>query len=374
MNSVVTNKNRGFTIVELVVAMAVGLIVMAAATQLFESAMTSTRYISQRAEMEQNVRAALNIIAKDASMAGSGLQSGGFSLPYGGGATVSLRAVDQGGTVYINNNGYPPGTTGNWMYGLVPGPNDGLQRGGPVAIPAMPGQTDDAATFIYTDYAFPLSTYNTVFTDDTGIAISLAVPAAPPPNLPPILSPTGLVVGDLIMINAGGIGESIGEITGINAGGTVVTFAPLDPLNVNQASPSGSLHALAQQVCPSNKCPVITNSGMTATRVYAVTYFLQVPAAAGTLPRLMRQVNGQTPVPVADNIIGLHFTYDLCNGSNAGCAGIQDLIAAGYVPSQVDKVNITVIGQSLLNYGNKSQSEALTTSVSTRSLTFKNIY
>ena len=125
MNSV-NSKNRGFTIIELVVAMAIGLIIMAAATQLFSSAMNATRYVSQRAEMEQNVRAALNIIAKDASMSGSGLQSGGFSLPYGGGAPVSVRAVDQGGTAYVNNNGYPAGTTGNWMYGLVPGPNTGL--------------------------------------------------------------------------------------------------------------------------------------------------------------------------------------------------------------------------------------------------------
>jgi hypothetical protein len=337
--------------------------------------MNATRYVSQRAEMEQNVRAALNIIAKDASMAGSGLQSGGFSLPYGGGATVSLRAVDQGGTVYVNNDGYPAGTTGNWMYGLVPGPNTGLQRGGPIAIPALPGQTDDSATFISTDYAFPLSTYNVVFTNNTGGAITVAPPAVPPPNFPAILSPNGLVVGDLILINAGGIGEGIGEITGINAGGTQVSFATLDPLNLNQTAPNGSLWYIAQKVCgAANNCPLITNSGMTATRVYAVTYFLQVPATAGTLPRLMRQVNGQTPVPVADNIIGLHFTYDMCNGSNANCAGVQDPIAAGYVPSQVDKVNITVIGQSLINYGNKSQSEALTSSVSTRSLTFKNIY
>jgi hypothetical protein len=249
-----------------------------------------------------------------------------------------------------------------------------LQRGGPVAIPALPGQTDDSATFIYTDYAFPLSTYQVMFTNNTGGAINVQAPAVPPPNFPAILSPTGLVVGDLILINAGGVGETVGEITGINAGGTQITFAPLDPLAMNTASPSGSLSYLAHQLCPGNVCPLITSGAMTATRVYAVTYFLQVPAAAGTLPRLMRQVNGQTPVPVADNIIGLHFTYDMCNGSNANCAGVQDPIGAGYVPSQVNKVNVTIIGQSLLNYGNKSQSMALTSSVSTRSLTFKQIY
>ena len=43
-----------------------------------------------------------------------------------------------------------------------------------------------------------------------------------------------------------------------------------------------------------------------ANRIWAVTYFLEVPAVAtGQPPRLMRQVNGQTPQPVADNIINL---------------------------------------------------------------------
>ena len=37
--------------------------------------------------------------------------------------------------------------------------------------------------------------------------------------------------------------------------------------------------------------------------------------AAGQTPRLMRQVNGLTPVPVADDIINLQFAYDIYNST-----------------------------------------------------------
>ena len=89
----------------------------------------------------------------------------------------------------------------------------------------------------------------------------------------------------------------------------------------------------------------------------------------------MRQVNGQAPSPVADNIIGLTVTYDACDGSVVvGCASIANPLLAPYSPSQIHKVNIQVIGQTLNSYGNRSKSTVLATSVSTRSLSFKDRY
>ena len=89
----------------------------------------------------------------------------------------------------------------------------------------------------------------------------------------------------------------------------------------------------------------------------------------------MRQVNGQAPAPVADNIINLKVTYDLCNGANGpGCSGVANPLVAPFSPSQINKVNIQVMGQTINSYGNKSRSTILTTSVSTRSLSFKDRY
>jgi hypothetical protein len=89
----------------------------------------------------------------------------------------------------------------------------------------------------------------------------------------------------------------------------------------------------------------------------------------------MRQVNGQKPVPVADNIINLKVTYDVCDGTNGpNCSGITNPLVAPFSPSQINKVNLQVMGQTLNSFGNKSRSTILTTSVSTRSLSFKDRY
>jgi type IV pilus assembly protein PilW len=366
------NRTRGFSLIELMVAMAIGLVIMAAATQLFKSAMDATRVITQTAEIQANVRAAINIMSKDISMAGSGLTSGGFALAYGNGATASRFAVDQNRT-WLANNAYPSGTFGNpptvvpyWMYGLVPGPNNGMELGGPAAIPAT-NRPADAVTVIYVDYSFPLNLYQ--ITGMTATSITLQPPNPAPTNpFPQILDPTGIKVGDLIMLS-NAKGTAVVEVTGINAGGTTITFAANDPLNLNQ---------VANPPMNSTLGYIATVGTATANRLLAVTYFIEIPNN-GQVARLMRQVNGQTPVPVADNIIGLNFTYDVCDQNNNGsggvqCAALSNPIASGYTPSQIHKVNVSVMGQAIGANATNSRSTALVTSISTRNLSFKDRY
>jgi prepilin-type N-terminal cleavage/methylation domain-containing protein len=360
-------KRAGFSLIELLVAMALGLIVLTSVVQLFKGGMDATILVSQQSEMQQNVRAALNLIAKDVSMAGSGLPSGGFALPNGAGATPSLFAVDSN-RAWLNNNSYPAGIVAstpvsNYLYGSIPGPNNGMELGGPASLAAT-GQGADATTVIYEDYSFPLNQYTVTFPGATpnGSTIDLTPPAAAPPGFPAILSPGGIQVGDLILLN-NPQGWAVGEVTGIAAGGVSLTFADNDPLNINQSGAA------------KGNIKYIASGGMTvADRIWAITYFIEVPAN-GQPPRLMRQVNGQTPQPVADNIIGLNFTYDMCDGTNGPtCANVSDPIGNGYSPNQIRKVNIQVMGQSLLSYVNKSRSMVLSSSVSTRSLAFKDRY
>lgn len=355
-------KARGFSLVELLVALALGLIVLAASTQLFKNGMDATLLVSQSSEMQQNVRATLNLVAKDVSMAGSGLPSGGLALPYGAGSTASFFAVDFN-RAWLGSNTYPT----NFMYGIIPGAGNGLESGGPPTITAT-GAGSDAITVIYADYAFPLNQYTLAFpaSNPNGDLIKLTPPAAPPAGFPAIQSPTGIQVSDLILLR-NNLGYAVGEVTGIAAAGasTNIAFANGDPLKMNQ---SGAANA--------NITPLIGGGTTIATRIWAITYFIEVPAAAtGLPPRLMRQVNGQSPSPVADNIIGLTITYDVCDGTNGpNCSGIANPLLAPFSPSQIHKVNIQVMGQTLTSYGNKSRSTVLTTSVSTRSLSFKDRY
>src|SRR5712692_7187915 len=75
------NSSRGFTLVELMAALFVGLIILASATYLFSQALKASFVISQRAEMQQNGRAAVGLTSKDISLAGAGLPVGGVQLP-----------------------------------------------------------------------------------------------------------------------------------------------------------------------------------------------------------------------------------------------------------------------------------------------------
>src|SRR5450631_136058 len=124
MKSIASKRALGFSMVELMVAMAVGLVIMGGAMQLFKSGTTATMMVTQQAEMQQNVRAALNLVARDVSMAGAGLPSGGLALPYGTGAVASTYGCNQTPTCYLTKNKYPSGTVGgttvsNYMYGQI---------------------------------------------------------------------------------------------------------------------------------------------------------------------------------------------------------------------------------------------------------------
>lgn len=361
---------RGFTLLELMVSMALGLIVMAAMASLFKTGMNSTMLVTQRAETQQNMRAAIDLMVKDISMAGAGLPSGGVQLPLSGGATVAKFGCDQSGTCHVVNHSYP---TNNYMYGIIPGFNNGVEAG--AVIPAAPAPAiNDSITVIYCDYNFPLWEYYVTFpTAPDGTSINLTPNPAyvPAPLLPNAAG--GIQVGDLILLNGINGVIAVGEATGVSA--TSISFAQLDALNINWtgATHTNNVYAVSGGAGYTFPPPANTTQG-TAYRLYAVTYYLTVPAA-GQSPRLMRQVNGLAPVPVADDIINLQFAFDTYNSdTNALDANQINPLGVGESPNLIQKVNIAVMGQSLINNGNKSQNMYLATSVSARNMAFRNSY
>ena len=97
--------NAGFTFIELMIAMALGLIVMGAAVQLYSQALKATWVTSERSEMQQDFRASSNLLARDLSMAGSGalgqqgLASNSVALPTG---TIPVYPCSTTTCNYIN--------------------------------------------------------------------------------------------------------------------------------------------------------------------------------------------------------------------------------------------------------------------------------
>lgn len=178
------NSARGFSLVELMVSMAVGLIVMAAMASLFKTGMNSTMLVTQRSEAQQDMRAAIDLMVKDISMAGAGIPTGGIQLPIGAGNNGSSKFGCDQTSCHVVNFDYP---TGNYMYGIIPGYKNGVEGG--VNIPAAPPPAiDDSITVIYADYNFPIWEYYACFpAGANGGSVNLTPnpiynPAPPLPN------------------------------------------------------------------------------------------------------------------------------------------------------------------------------------------------
>lgn len=362
-------KTCGFTLVELTIAMALGVLVIGTAVALFSKALDASFIVSQRAEMQQNGRAGMGLVERDISLAGAGVPTGGVQLPTGNGSTNSLFGCDQT-KCYIANNNYPGG---NHLFGVIPGPFSG--------IPITSGGTaSDTITVIYTDTTFALNQYTVTLPAGGGTA-SFALPNPLPNPLPVPWPPTpvndpvlGLKVGDLVLLT-NNVGSAIGEVTNVAGGGlpTVVTFANSDALNINQ---SGAASGRIADISPS--------TATTANRLLAVTYYLDIPRGPDNVlytaddgqPRLMRQVSGQPPVPVAEGISGLQFTYDIYdeatgqNTSNLKDAGLS----LGKSPNQIRKINMNLSARAPLRGHGGYQNFDLATSVSARNMSFRDRY
>jgi hypothetical protein len=367
------NSERGFSLMELTVATALGLLVMTAMASLFKSGMNSVMLVTQRAENQQDMRAAVDLMVKDLSLAGAGLPSGGVQLPQGAGVTDAKFGCDQSGACHVVNYTYP----GNYMYGIIPGYLNGVEGG--ASIPAAPAPAvNDSVTVIYCDYNFPLFEYNVTFPlAPDGTQINLTVNSSYTANPPPLPTAAGgIQKGDLILINGSNGATAVGEVTNLNA--TSITFGNLDPLNMNftGSAPAVTNNIYAVSGGTGYAFPLLnpaTTQG-TAYRLFAVTYYITVPAA-GQTPRLMRQVNGLLPVPVADDIINLQVAYDTYNSTTAALDANQaNPIGVGESPNNIQKINLVVMGQSILNNGNKSQNMYLATDVSARNMAFRNVY
>jgi prepilin-type N-terminal cleavage/methylation domain-containing protein len=377
-----TKPERGFSLIELLISMAVGLIVIVAASSLFKTGVDTTFLLTQRAETQQSLRAGMEMMVKDISQAGAGLPTGGLQLPINGGAVLSNLACNQTPYCYLTGFNYPTVPNRNYMYGIIPGWSNGVEKS--AVIPNAPGARNDSITSIYCDYSYPLFEYNITFASATKVTVApnpIYVPAPPPIN-----GIGGINTGDLILFvvnappapgngtNLVQTGTAVGEVTNVPSA-TEIDFAAGDTLNMNQ---SGA--GITNNIATAAAAAGAVGANVTACRLFAVTYFIEVPPAAGPVqtPRLMRQVNGLPAVPVADNILNLQITYDVIN-SNTGFVDANQANPLGVAPtaespSLIQKVNIVLLGQSLTSMGNKNQSMYLATSVSARNQSFRNFY
>ena len=152
-----TTRERGFSLMEMMVSMALGSIVLAASVEMYTKSLGATWLVGQRAEMQQDFRAASNMLTKDLSLAGAGLVNGAaIALPSG---TTPQYGCDQTGTCYLTGGSdayvagtYPIQGGTPYLYGLITGYGKGQ------TLNTTSGATD-VVTSVYTDSTFYLNCY-----------------------------------------------------------------------------------------------------------------------------------------------------------------------------------------------------------------------
>jgi len=386
------SSRRGFTFIELMVSLALGMLVLGLAVNLFTQGVDATWVVSQRAEMQQDLRAVQNILTKDISLAGAGIPIGqGVALASGTGVSP-IYGCDQAGTCPPNGavkypcaGGCPAGIP--TLYGVMPGYRLGI-------VPPGSATISDLITMSYSDVVLALNCY-TVVSIANGNTVTFQAPPNPPPSscvLPAGLAApqalndpvVGLTPGDLVLFQ-GTLGVApntntfyaVGEVTNVagGAGGTyTVSFSANDALRMNQPGAANDLSADAG------------GTNIVANRIYAITYYLRVqpdPLGATGIPVLMRQVSGHTAVPVSENVVNTQFTYDTyaADGTLLNSQG-DGGESAGISLSLIRQINIEHLSIRSQLTGTRGallatsgyQGFDVHTSISARNLSYQNRY
>ena len=108
---------QGFTLVELLVAMALTLILLGIAFNIFDKLNNAADLAGTMADVNENLRAGTNMIARDLSTAGAEIPLGGFPLPSGG---TPCQAIKIPLPAWLPAQYFNPACSGN-MNVITPG-------------------------------------------------------------------------------------------------------------------------------------------------------------------------------------------------------------------------------------------------------------
>lgn len=368
-------KETGFTLIELLVAIVVTLIVLAGAVLAFRDSTKANSSVSQKSDMSDNMRAGLNLIVQDLIQTGTGIPTGGISIPN----TVNAAGCNVGAPVnrppaVLNLTFQGPNSTTPGCNVILPAiePGNGI---GPVIT--SPDGTRSPATDII----------NIMYADNTLQALSqkpingAACPAGS-------ISATGSTIvfdpacvtigsagipinpGDLIMVynNNGNCLQTVSSVAG-----QTLTFNPNDAFNLNRRTTTETAGTIQQLQNLTGGVPNGTYPPTSATRVWMITYYLDATADPNH-PMLMREVNFNTPEPVAETLENLHFAFNFADGTTPPPVN-QFAVPAGDNENQIRSVNVYISARSAgRNSDTQYARTNLTTQVALRSMAYFNTY
>ncbi len=423
-------REEGFSLIELLVAMAVTLIIVAATLGLFESALHTNESSQQLSNMNGNLRSAMNLMTRDLLQAGQGIPTGGVLIPTGAGCKAVNRPVPVGlatfpyGCGFASSPNLPALIPGNAVGPAVPDIPSKTATAGDLKSPNLtwvpsPGPESDIVTMVYQDNTLITSSFVNAAIFSPNYLITLTANSMTFSNALIFTANNGPNIGDIFLVTgptAAGPASRYVVITEVTPGSQTVNFDSSDPndaFNLNQqtSAASGTINDLSNGganfglACPQPAAlptpyatPLPAACLFYAQRVLMVSYWLDITQTVNgqVVPRLMRQVglasaascaanppplNG-CPRPVAEVIEGLELSYDYVNGTtpinnqisstaaNTACGG------CGITDNQIRKVNLYLAGRSdaALSQTGQYLRNNLATQIDIRSLAFVSRY
>ena len=371
-------KQAGFTLVEFMIAMAVTLVVLAAVVAAFMDTTRGNQRVSAAADMNDNLRAALNLVRQDIVVAGEGIPTGGIAIPSGAGISIKRP----GPTALTFPQPFLPAIT----LGTAVGPNIAILSDTSSSSAAV--SPTDEITLTYAD--------NTLGLDQAPVNLP-AGPGVPVPCAGALAADTSFLIfdatagcvnlgtanftlnpGDLIMLSNIN-GTAIQTVTSVS--GQKVNFArntSIDQFGLNlSGAASGTLKQIQTKV--PNSTPTAydgTYPPTTATRIWMVSYYLDKLTDPKHV-RLVRQINFNQPQPVAEIIEALTFRYNFVDQNVPPTFyANQSVVPAGLTENNIRAVNLFLGARAsnLVGTPGKYIRDNMQTQISVRSLNYYNKY
>ncbi|MGB7847218.1 MAG: prepilin-type N-terminal cleavage/methylation domain-containing protein [Candidatus Acidiferrum sp.] len=383
----------GFTMIEMMISMAVTLTIMGVAVAAFRQASQCNQAVTYGADMSENLRSGLNMIQLDLQQVGAGIPTNGIPIPFSApcGKTPGInRPVPPGkpattfpypGALTCEST-IPSVEPGNMMGPAITAPD------ATAGTPANPNSITDEITMLYVDNSIGLDASpvnqpatagppanagcpnGSIRVSGTTTTVTFDVNCVNLTNSAP-----GLITinpGDLIMLTNTN-GTALLYVSSVS--GQALTFSANDPFKLNgRTETSGTIQQLETggAACGGGTAcfpPTL------ATRIWMISYYLDNLTSPG-YTRLIRQVNFNTPSAVGETLENLQFTYNYVDGATNPAN--QPSVPAGNSESNIKSVNVYLGARS--SHGVQVSGERvyarsnLSTQVGFRSLAHVNRY
>jgi type IV pilus assembly protein PilW len=343
-------KQRGFTLIEFMIASLLTLAVLAATFTLMNNLFVANATVQEVLGVQQNLRVGMNALSRDLTMAGTGLPDSGIPIPNGTNA-VQIARPGLGVTCGVSTTGCLP-TPNNVIALISPGKGVG---------PTVNSVATDALTIATLDETSPVWAIVSITTNGSGTVVTFTQNVRD-------AGTTQLFANDLLLFNNAN-GSAFGCVTTVvSTTSGQAQFYGADVLNINQ--PTSQFGTISQNLENAGTNPA-TYPATTAARAMLISYFIDDTNTAD--PKLMRSVNGKTPQVMVEGIENLQFSFDLfdyTNNTDTSNVGTTNNL------NQIRAVRVAVNGHSpdKLQRTNDYSHFGLVSKINIRNATFRNRY